>query len=141
MLFPTYKNPEGITRLMHAINEQRSFTDGRVIFVGGQAKRCKQKRADYILRYRPDYAIVVVEAKASYMSAADGLQQAKGYAEILGLKFACATNGKEMIEFDFFTGKEASIEDFPTPDSLWQRQRVGLGLDSGSAAKREAVHS
>jgi type I restriction enzyme R subunit len=120
----------------HAINEQRSFTDGRVIFVGGQAKRGKQKRADYILRYRPDYAIAVVEAKASYKSAADGLQQAKDYAEILGLKFAYATNGKEIIEYDFFTGKEVTIEDFPTPDVLWHRQRVGLGLDSDVAATK-----
>ena len=72
----------------HAINEQRTFTDGRVIFVGGKAKRGRQKRADYILRYRADYPIAVVEAKAAYKSAADGLQQAKDYAEILGLKFA-----------------------------------------------------
>lgn len=72
----------------HAINEQRTFTDGRVIFVGGKAKRGKQKRADYILRHRPDYAIAVVEAKSVYKDASDGLQQAKEYAEILGLKFA-----------------------------------------------------
>ena len=38
----------------HAINEQRTFTDGRVIFVGSKAKRGRQKRADYILRYRAD---------------------------------------------------------------------------------------
>ena len=49
----------------HAINEQRTFTDGRVIFVGGKAKRGRQKRADYILRYRADYPIAVVEAKAA----------------------------------------------------------------------------
>jgi type I restriction enzyme, R subunit len=46
----------------HAINEQRTFTDGRVIFIGGKAKRGRQKRADYILRYRADYPIAVVEA-------------------------------------------------------------------------------
>jgi len=33
----------------HEINEQRSFTDGRIVFVGGKARRGKQKRADYIL--------------------------------------------------------------------------------------------
>jgi hypothetical protein len=72
----------------HAINERRTCTDGRVIFLGGKAKRGRQKRADYILRYRADYPIAVVEAKAAYKSAADGLQQAKDYAEILGPKFA-----------------------------------------------------
>jgi len=41
----------------HAINEQRTFTDGRVIFVGGKAKRGRQKRADY--------PIAIAEAKAA----------------------------------------------------------------------------
>jgi hypothetical protein len=58
----------------HAINKYRTFADGRVIFVGGKAKRGRQKRADYILGYRADYPIAVVEAKAAYKSAADGLQ-------------------------------------------------------------------
>lgn len=123
----------------HAINEQRTFTDGRVLFVGGKARRGKQKRADYILRHRPDYPIAVVEAKAAYKSASDGLQQAKDYAEILGLKFAFATNGAEIIEFDFFTGREILRGDFPTPAELWQRQRAGLGLTDESAAERLLV--
>ena len=83
-----------------AINEQRTFTDGRVLLVGKGTKRGKQKRADYILRLRADFAIAVVEAKSRCKSAADGMQQAKAYAEALGLKFAYATNGQEIIEFD-----------------------------------------
>lgn len=62
----------------------------------------KQKRADYLLRYRRDFPIAVVEAKAEYKSAGEGMQQAKEYAEILGLKFAYATNGKEILEFLFW---------------------------------------
>ncbi|MGJ4898649.1 EcoAI/FtnUII family type I restriction enzme subunit R [Bradyrhizobium oligotrophicum] len=120
----------------HAINEQRTFTDGRVIFVGGRARRGRQKRADYILRFNADYPIAVVEAKASYKSTADGLQQAKNYAEILGLKFAIATNGAEIVEFDFFTGIETLRADFPTPAELWTRQRAGLGLADDAAANR-----
>ncbi len=77
----------------HVINEQRTFTDGRILFTGGKARRGPQKRADYLLRYRPDFPIAVVEAKAHYRHAGDGLQQAKEYAEILRLKFAYATNG------------------------------------------------
>jgi type I restriction enzyme R subunit len=42
------------------------------------------------------------------------LQQAKDYAEILKLKFAYATNGREIIEFDFITGIERFVETFPT---------------------------
>jgi len=84
----------------HAISEQRTFTDGRVLFVGGKAQRGRQKRADSLLRYRPDFPIAVVEAKAHYRHAAEGLQQAKNCAEILGLRFACATNGDGIVEFD-----------------------------------------
>jgi type I restriction enzyme R subunit len=120
----------------HQINEQRSFTDGRVVFVGGRAKRGKQKRADYILRYRADYPIAVVEAKSSYLWASDAVQQAKDYADILKLKFAYGTNGKEIIEIDFFTGKEVARADFPTPEELWQRQRNGLGLVDDGVAER-----
>lgn len=50
----------------HAINEQRAFTDGRVIFVGGRARGGRQKRADYIPRFIADYPIAVVEAKANH---------------------------------------------------------------------------
>ena len=107
-----------------------------MIFIGGKAKRGRQKRADYILRYRADYPIAVVEAKAAYKSAADGLQQAKDYAEILGLKFAYATNGAEILEFDFLTGLETLRTDFPTPAELWGRQRAGLGLTDDAAAER-----
>ncbi len=118
----------------HAIHEQRSFTDGRIIFVGGQPRRGRRKRTDYLLRYRPDVAIAVVEAKASYLAAADGLQQAKDYAEVLGLNFAYATNGAEIIEFDFFEGRERVVEGFPTPAELWTRQRNGLGLTDETTA-------
>jgi type I restriction enzyme, R subunit len=120
----------------HMINEQRSFTDGRILFVSGRAKRGKQKRADYILRYRPDYPLAIVEAKSYYNHAGDAIQQAKEYALILGLKFAYSTNGREIIESDFFTGKETERQDFPTPDELWRRQRQGFGLVDDVAADR-----
>ena len=104
------------------ILEQRTFTDGKIVVLGRKAKRKKGKRADYILRYQTDYPIAVIEAKKKYAKAADGLQQAKEYAEILGLNFAYATNGTEIIEFDFTTGLENKISSFPTPDELWKRE-------------------
>ena len=120
----------------HAINEQRTFTDGRIVFVGGRARRGKQKRADYVLRYSPDFPIAVVEAKARYRHAADGLQQAKDYAEVLGLKFAYATNGTEIVEFDYTTGIERMPDAFPAPDELWARQRAAEGPADPVAAAR-----
>ena len=120
----------------HAINEQRTFTDGRVVFVGGKARRGRQKRADYLLRYRPDFPIAVVEAKARYKHAAEGLQQAKDYAEILDLRFAYATNGDGIVEFDYTTGIERAVTDFPTPENLWTRLRDVDGPDDDLAAQR-----
>lgn len=105
----------------HRINEQVTFTDGRIIVSGRRGRRRPGKRADYILRYRADMPIAVVEAKASYATPGQGLQQAKDYAEVLGLKFAYATNGHGIVEFDYITGREREIETFPTPDELWAR--------------------
>lgn len=105
----------------HRICEQVSFTDGRIVVTGKKAKRRPGKRADYVLRYSPDMPIAVVEAKPDTSSAGEGMQQAKDYAEILGLKFAYATNGKEILEFDFQTGLETTLSDFPPPDVLWAR--------------------
>ena len=86
------------------INEQHTFTDGRVIPTPKTDSTWQAEAGDYRLRYTRDFPIAIVEAKASYKTAGEGLQQAKEYAEILDLKFAYATNGKEIIEFDFLTG-------------------------------------
>jgi type I restriction enzyme R subunit len=104
------------------INEQRSFTDGRIVIAGKRPLRRPQKRADYLLRYRRDFPIAVVEAKAAYKNPGDGMQQAKEYAQILGLKFAFSTNGHGIVEHDFLTGNETDRDDFPTPDELWHCQ-------------------
>ena len=63
------------------ISEQKTFTDGKIVVAGSRAVRKKPKRADYLLRYRRDFTIAVVEAKSIYKKAGDGLQQAKS-AEI-----------------------------------------------------------
>jgi type I restriction enzyme R subunit len=118
----------------HSIAEQRQFTDGRIVVAGNNAKRLKRKKADYLLRYSPDVTLAVVEAKAEYRSAADGLQQAKDYAEMLGLKFAFATNGQGIIEFDFTTGIEREITEYPTPAVLWERYRAAASLSDEQAA-------
>ncbi|TAN62518.1 DEAD/DEAH box helicase [bacterium] len=120
----------------HSFTEQRTFTDGRIVVAGSRVKRRQQKRADYLLRYTRDFPIAVVEAKAFYKSAAEGLQQAKDYAEVLGLKFAYSTNGHNILEFDYLTGKEQQIEVFPTPIELWKRLRIAQGLKDDIAADR-----
>jgi type I restriction enzyme R subunit len=117
----------------HSFTEQRTFTDGRIVVSGEKIYRRAQKRADYVLRYTRDFPIAVIEAKAEYKSGGAGLQQAKEYAEILGLKFAYSTNGHGIIEFDYLTGKESELANFPTPADLWGRVCSSKGLDKKTA--------
>jgi hypothetical protein len=82
-----------------------------------------------------DFTIAVVEAKAKYKSPGTGLQQAKDYAEVLGLKFAYATNGEGVVEFDYLNGLERELDSFPTPEELWSRLRGRQGLEEEAAER------
>lgn len=123
----------GWDNLPHSITEQWVFTNGRVFASGGNVRRGPKKRADYILRYGRNIKLAVVEAKPEDVPAGTGLQQAKDYAKILGLKFAYATNGHEIIEFDYTTGAERIISAYPTPDDLWQRLRAADNISDRAA--------
>ncbi|MGA2658304.1 MAG: DEAD/DEAH box helicase family protein [Verrucomicrobiota bacterium] len=118
------------------ICEQRTITDGRIVPVGKGFIRKAPRRVDYLLRYARNFPLAVVEAKAAYKSAGDGLQQAKEYAQMLCLKFAYATNGPEIIEFDYFTGKETLRSGFPAPAQLWSRYRAGEKITDDTVAAR-----
>ena len=110
------------------IKQERSFTDGRVLVQGRNAKRGRQKRVDYLLHTKRDYAIAVVEAKAEYLSPAQGLQQAIDYAVLLDLPFAYSTNGTGIVEHDRLTGQERDLNEFPTAAELTDRYRASRGL-------------
>lgn len=113
----------------HSFTEQKTFTDGRIVPAGSKVTRRPQKRADYLLRYTRDFPIAIVEAKPLYKSPGDGLQQAKNYAEILGLHFAYSSNGQGIVEFDYLSGREQVIDAFPTPETLWARLGATQGLN------------
>lgn len=110
--------------------QEKTFTDGRIIVVGTKVRRAKPKRADYILRISRDFPVAVIEAKAEYKKPASGLQQAKEYAEILGLKFAYSTNGHGIIEHDYITGLETELTQFPSPEELWNRLKDTEGIST-----------
>ncbi|MDR1568643.1 MAG: DEAD/DEAH box helicase family protein [Streptococcaceae bacterium] len=100
-----------------------SFTDGRIEVHGERATRNKQKFTDYLLYYKKNFPIAVVEAKDNNHSVGAGMQQAINYAEILDVPFAYASNGDGFVEHDRITEKETSIgiDEFPTKEELWQR--------------------
>jgi len=120
----------------HSIAEQRTITDGRIVPVGKGFVRQPSKKVDYLLRHTRDFPLAVVEAKVVYKNADDAVQQARQYAEMLGLKFAYATNGHEIIECDYFAGTEVKRPDFPSPSELWARYRSGNKITSADVADR-----
>ncbi|MEA3487762.1 MAG: DEAD/DEAH box helicase family protein, partial [Euryarchaeota archaeon] len=117
------------------INEQKTFTDGKISVIGDKVQKGKRKRADYILRISRNFPIAVIEAKAAYKKPGDGLQQAKEYAEILDLKFAYSTNGHGIIEHDYITGLERELAKLPPPEVLWGRLKETEGIRSEIEAK------
>jgi type I restriction enzyme R subunit len=117
----------------HFFSEQTPFTDGRIIVPSGKPRRLKKKFSDFLLRFTRDITLALVEAKSDKRSAGDGIQKAKDYANILGLKFAYSTNGTDIIEYDYFTCLEQLVERFPTPDEFWSRYQIGQGFNQAVA--------
>ncbi|MDO9019705.1 MAG: DEAD/DEAH box helicase family protein [Deltaproteobacteria bacterium] len=119
---------------LHAqIREQLYFTAGRVNVRGKLVSRGKGKRADYILFYKPNLPIAVIEAKDLQVGVGHGMQQALDYAETLDVPFAFSSNGEGFLEHDR-TGDGAVVErqltlaEFPTPDALWARYCASRGI-------------
>lgn len=119
--------------LMTQIREEVSFTKGRIIVRGKLVSRGKGKRADYILFYKPNIPLAVIEAKDSSHSVGDGMQQALDYAETLNVPFVFSSNGSGFIFHDR-SGTNVQVEvplpldAFPGPEELWSRYRSWKGL-------------
>lgn len=125
--------------LMTQIREEVHFTKGRVIVRGKITQRGEAKKADYILSYKPNIPLAVVEAKDNHHSVGAGMQQALEYAEILDLPFAYSSNGDGFLEHDRTTStgtvtREISLDHFPTPDELWERYRKAKGFTAAQEA-------
>ena len=119
--------------LMTQMLEEHYFTKGRVIVRGKTVTRGEAKKADYILFYKPNIPIAVVEAKDNNHSVGDGMQQALDYAEILDVPFAYSSNGDAFLEHDRTGGsgaveREIPLDQFPTCDQLWARYRAAKGF-------------
>ena len=106
------------------IREEVFFTRGRIIVRGRLVTRGKAKRADYILYYKPNIPIALIEAKDNTHSVGDGMQQALEYAATLDIPFVFSSNGDAFLMHDR-TGQKNPIEAelplnaFPTPAELW----------------------
>ena len=117
------------------IREEVSFTDGRIYVKGNLTRRGKQKRADYILYYKPNIPIAIIEAKDNTHSIKAGIQQGLGYAEILDIPSVYSSNGDGFYEHDRTCSggnieTELSLDQFPSPATLWQRYKQYKGIET-----------
>jgi type I restriction enzyme, R subunit len=115
------------------------LTKGRVYVRGKLVTRGDLKRADYVLYYKPNFPIAVIEAKDNNHSVGSGMQQALAYAEMLNVPFAYSSNGDAFLEHDFTvtTGqieREIALDAFPSPEQLWQRYCQWKGIDNPQQA-------
>jgi len=115
------------------VREEVSFTKGRIIVRGKLVTRGQAKRADYILYYKPNLPIALIEAKDNRHTLGEGMQQALAYAVTLDIPFVFTSNGDGFLCHDR-TGQSATLEtelplaDFPTPTALWDQYRRWKGL-------------
>lgn len=115
------------------IREEVSFTKGRIIVRGKMVSRGQGKRADYVLYYKPNIPLALIEAKDNTRPIGAGMQQALGYAETLDIPFVFASNGDGFLFHDRTDTGDAreitlALDAFPSPRELWQRYSAWKGL-------------
>jgi type I restriction enzyme R subunit len=122
------------------ILEEVGFTDGKIIVRGKLTARGARKRADYILYHKPNMAIAIIEAKDNNHSVGAGIQQALDYADSLDILFVFSSNGDGFLFHDKTATDgnietEITLEDFPTPDQLWEKYKRFKGIISSEVEK------
>jgi type I restriction enzyme, R subunit len=119
---------------MVQVREEVYFTKGRIIVRGKLVTRGKAKKADFVLYYKPNMPIALIEAKDNNHTVGDGMQQGLDYAATLDIPFVFASNGDGFVFHDR-TGQSVPIEAnlgldaFPSSTDLWARYRAWKGLD------------
>ena len=112
------------------VRREITFTAGRIQVHGKTISRGEKKRVDYILYYKNDLPLALIEAKDDSQGVADGLQQGISYAQDLDIPFVYSSNGAGFIERDFFTGteRELGMSELPSPEELFSRYMVGKNI-------------
>jgi type I restriction enzyme R subunit len=127
------------------VREEFSFTKGRIMVRGKLHTRGKARRADFILYHQLNLPLAVIEAKDNKHSVGAGMQQALDYADALDVPFVFSSNGDGFLFHDRTgTGAqvetELSLDQFPSPQELWQRYCQWKGLDAAASARVEAPY-
>ncbi len=122
------------------ILEEVSFTDGKIYVRGKFTARGKRKRADYILYYKPNIPIAIIEAKDNKHSVRAGIQQGLDYAQILDIPCVFSSNGDGFLFHDRTETsekleREISLDEFPSPKDLWERYKKYKGITTPESEK------
>lgn len=117
------------------IGREIFFTDGRIYVKGKLTARGKRKFADYILFYKPNVPIAIIEAKENKHSVKSGIQQALNYANTLDIPCVFSSNGDgfyfhDKTATDGEIEKEISLEEFPSPEILWEKYKKYKGIET-----------
>jgi len=117
------------------IGREIYFTDGRIYVKGKITARGKRKFADYVLFYKPNVPVAIIEAKDNKHSVKSGIQQALGYANTLDIPCVFSSNGDgfyfhDKTATDGKIEKELSLDEFPSPQELWEKYKKYRGIES-----------
>lgn len=115
---------------LRQIRMEYNFTDGRVIVRGNVTARGRRKRTDYLLYYKPNLPLAIVEAKDNRHSLGAGMQQGIEYAQCLDVPFVYSSNGDGFLEHDMQRGteREIKLDEFPSPEDLWTRYKSDTAM-------------
>ena len=122
---------------MQQIRREVTLAPGPVVVRGNMSTRNKKKKkfADYVLSWKLGIPVAVVEAKDNNHTVSHGMQQARGYAEILEVPSAFSSNGDAFVSHNKVPSVSESIETefpldaFPPPDTLWRRYKSYRGIE------------
>src|SRR3954471_24086789 len=122
---------------MLQIREEVGFTKGRIIVRGKLVTRGRAKRADYILYFKPNIPLALIEAKDNSHSVGDGMQQGLDYPMTLDIPFVFSSNGDGFVFHDRTgagapTETDLALHAFPSPADLWARHRAWKGFTDES---------
>ncbi|MEW5800062.1 MAG: EcoAI/FtnUII family type I restriction enzme subunit R [Bacteroidota bacterium] len=121
------------------IMEEVYITAGRITIRGKKIERGERKRADYILYYKPNIPIAVIEAKDATHSVSDGIQQALEYASLIDVPFIFSSNGSGFYFHDKTVAnnieQELSLDSFPPPDQLWEKYKAYRNISHPAVEK------
>ena len=121
------------------MREEYKVTNGRIIARGKSCKREAPLKADYVLFYKPNKPIAIVEAKDNKHTMADGMQQALQYADMMDVPFVFSSNGDGFVFHNKFITEghpeiNLSLDEFPSPETLWnmyhEQSHISLAQDT-----------